>query len=215
MSNLKPKQFQTAYERYEMASFDHVQQEHLQPVINLELEEIERVTLREIARQKGYQDGLEEGRTAAMQSAMASIQVEKAHFREVILSFCSGISQAEESIAQNMLAFGLDLAKAMLKTALPVRPDVVLPIIREVMNCLPGKAEPCQLILHPDDAVLARQFLAEELSALSCSIVESNDMERGGCLIETPSNKIDGTNEQRWRRIAAALGHNQAWIDHA
>jgi flagellar assembly protein FliH len=38
-------------------------------------------------------------------------------------------------------------------------------------------------------------------------------MERGGCRFLTGSSEIDATLENRWRRIVAALGRDDAWLD--
>ena len=55
-----------------------------------------------------------------------------------------------------MLDLALDLAKAMLKTALAVRPELVLPIVAEAIHYLPALQQPALLFLHPDDALLVK-----------------------------------------------------------
>jgi flagellar assembly protein FliH len=99
----------------------------------------------------------------------------------------------------------------MLKTSLEVRPENVLGIIREALNALPYVTRPARLIVHPDDAILVRQELDEELDDL-WQVVEDRTMERGGCCIETGANQIDASNATRWKRIAEALSSNQEWL---
>jgi len=38
-------------------------------------------------------------------------------------------------------------------------------------------------------------------------------MERGGCRIESANSEIDATLDVRWKRIVAALGRDDAWLE--
>jgi len=68
------------------------------------------------------------------------------------------------------------------------------------------------LFLHPDDAVLVREHMADELTKAGWHIAEDLRLERGGCRIETASNQIDATTGNRWERIAANLGKESSWL---
>ena len=115
-------------------------------------------------------------------------------------------------IAEEMLDLGLDLAKAMLKTALEIRPELVLPVVAEAIRYLPTLQQPALLFLHPEDAMLAREFIGEELTKAGWRVTEDVLLERGGCRVETPTNQIDGSMQVRWQRIAGALGKNSDWL---
>ena len=111
-----------------------------------------------------------------------------------------------------LLILALDLAKAMLKTSLEVRPELVLPVVRESIDYLPSLQQPAVLHLHPEDALLVREQMGEELAGGGWRIAEDEQMERGGCRVDTPSNSIDAGATSRWRRIAAALGKSGDWM---
>jgi flagellar assembly protein FliH len=55
--------------------------------------------------------------------------------------------------------------------------------------------------------------LAEELAEGGWQLIEDSSIERGGCMVETPSNQIDATNGMRWKRISDALGQPSEWLD--
>lgn len=157
-----------------------------------------------LGRAEGHAEGLAEGREAA---ALMAEQL-----RLVAESFRAEVSRADEVISQDLLDLALDLARAMLKTALAIRPELVLPVVRETINYLPGVKQPALLFLHPEDLALIRDQLGNELEKSGWSIAEDSQLERGGCRVETPSNQIDASTPQRWQRLAAALGKNSDWL---
>ena len=114
-------------------------------------------------------------------------------------------------IAQDMLELSLDLAKAMLKTALAARPELVLPIVSEAIRYLPTVQQPT-LTLNPDDAQLVRKHVGDELAKADWRVSEDPHLERGGCRIDTASNQIDASATSRWQRLANALGKESDWL---
>jgi flagellar assembly protein FliH len=212
MSDALPKEQQTAYQRWEMASFDT---DRTPARSNETIAQIaaENEILREQARQQGHAEGLAQGYTVGMAQGRAESAQETQHLQQLAVAFGTEISRANEVIANDMLELGLDLAKGMLKTALTIRPELVLPVVAEAIRYLPSLQQPAQLFLHPADAKLAREFIGEELSKAGWQVSEDIQLVRGGCRVETPANQIDGSMETRWQRIAAALGKDNAWLD--
>ena len=210
MSDVLPKEQQSAYQRWEMASFgdDRPSARNNQPQVTEE----ELAAIREQARQEGYAQGLAQGHAAGMDIGRVDSAQELLHLQQVAEAFGNEIARANEVIADDMLNLGLDLAKAMLKTALEIRPELVLPVVAEAIRYLPSLQQPALLFLHPEDAKLARDFIGEELAKAGWRVTEDAHLERGGCRVETPTNQIDGSVQSRWQRIAAALGKNSDWL---
>lgn len=157
-----------------------------------------------LGRAEGHAEGLAEGR------AQAAREAEQLH--GIAETFRAEVARADESISHSVLELALDLARAMLKTTLAVRPEAVIPIVREAISYLPGMKQPALLFLHPDDAALVRSHMGDELEKSGWNIAEDAHMERGGCRVDTPSNQIDATASTRWQRIAAALGKQSDWL---
>lgn len=217
-ANLIPKEQQTAYQRWEMASFgDNRQGAKASPDPN----DAAIAAVREAARLQGYaegkQQGQEEGRkngyTAGLEQGRSDAAKEIACLQQLAENFRSELTQANEVVAKDMLNLALDLAKAMLKTALQVRPELVLPIVSEAIRYLPTLQQPALLYLHPTDAQLVERAMESELSKSGWRIVHDAHIARGGCRIETGSNQIDATAPVRWQRIAAALGQESDWME--
>ena len=209
MSDALPKEKQSAYQRWEMASFgdDRNPGSNAASVPEAELEAI-----REQARRMGHAEGLAQGRADGLHAGRIESAQEMLHLQQMAETFGSEIARANEVIAADMLDLGLDLAKAMLKTSLEIRPELVLPVVAEAIRYLPSLQQPALLFLHPLDAKLAREFIGDELSKAGWRVTEDAHLERGGCRVETPTNQIDGSLQTRWQRIAAALGKNTEWL---
>lgn len=210
-----PKEQQSAYQRWELASFgdDRIstQQQNSAETAKKNAEML--AQQREEARKQGYAEGLEKGRADGLKAGRADAEKEAARMRQIADSFSSEIARTDETVASDLLNLALDLAKAMLKTALNVRPELVLPIVSEAVRYLPSVQQPALLVLNPKDAELVRSHMADELAKAGWRVTEEVQMERGGCRIETASNQIDATPQVRWQRIADALGKQQDWLE--
>lgn len=215
MSDALPKEQMSAYMRWEMASFDpppvHVAAPHELPPTVEELAAI-REEARRKGRAEGYADGHAEGRDAGWEQGLAEAAIEIAHLRELASAFGGEIAEADERMKQQLLDLALDMAKAMLKTALDVRPELVLPIVGEAIRYLPAVQQPALLYLNPADAVLVRQQLEDELTRAGWRVIEDVHTDRGGCRVETASNQIDASMQTRWQRIAAGLSRETDWL---
>src|SRR5512143_1283893 len=130
---------------------------------SVSLPTVEQITeIQEQARQEGYQAGRAEGYAQGQQDAA----LETARLRDIADAFSTEVGQADETISQQVLDLALDFARALLKTALPVRPELVIPIVREAVRYLPALHQPGLLYLHPDDAALVRSKMGDELGKL-------------------------------------------------
>src|SRR5512139_413842 len=201
---------QAACKPWEMTSFEV----DPHPVKNADLSSVSLPTIEQIteiheqARQEGYHAGRAEGYGQGQQDAA----LEAARLRDIADTFSTEVGQADETISQQVLDLALDLARAMLKTALPVRPELVMPIVREAVRYLPALHQPALLYLHPDDVALVSSKMGDELGKLGWQLADDAQLEAGGCRVETASNQIDASLPTRWQRLAAALGKDTDWL---
>ena len=234
-----PKELQSAYQRWEMASFDKERRdsqralqreeqaapapaEIVPQVVLPSVEEIE--AMREAARQDGFAQGLQEGREQGYAEGRAqgyadgaeAGQTESAaeleQMRSIAATFGDAVAAADETIAADVLELALRLARGMVRTAFDVRPELIVPVVREAIGYLPVLQQPALLSLHPEDALIVRQGMADELTKGGWRIIEDAGIARGGCKVETASNQIDAQAQARWHRLTHALGANVEWM---
>lgn len=222
MSDVIPKEKQSAYQRWEMTSFgseipavnnmDAVNAAAAVQTANIAAMAEQIASARAQAHAEGYATGREEGRAAGLAEGRALAEQERLSLQQIAETFGTEIAQANELIANEMLDLSLDLAKAMLKTALNVRPELIIPLVREAIHYLPTLQQPTLLHLHPDDAAIVATHMKDELNTAGWRVVEDPHMNRGGCRVEAVTNQIDATTQTRWQRIAAALGKESEWL---
>lgn len=228
-----PKEMLTAFQRWEMTSFGgdeptlkpappQAEKQSLAPAPAVPMPSREEIAqIHDNARHAGYAEGLaqglaegrQEGFQAGLAEGRAAAAEEAARLHALAENFSGALGRTDEVMAQDLMVLALDIAKAMLKTALPAKPELVLPVVREAIGFLPATQQSTTLILHPEDAALVMAYMGAELSQASWRIREDPLMERGGCTIETPSNEINAANATRWHRIASALGREGDWLE--
>lgn len=201
---------QPSCQPWQLASFDAEMRPAADPEIGgVSLPTIEQITqIQEQARQEGFEMGHAEGRAEGLREAA----LETARLRMLADNFSSEIRQADEAISQQVLDLSLDLARAILKTALAIRPELVLPIVREAVRYLPAVHQPALLYLHPDDASLARNRMGDELGKLGWLLADDPQLEPGSCRVETANNQIDASLPTRWQRLTTALSRESDWL---
>jgi len=179
--------------------------------------EEELAAIREEARQQGYDAGFkaghDDGVAQALDEQRAATEQALVPVREIADNFSTALREADQAISNEVLELALHLAKGMIKTALRVKPELILPIVREAIEYLPVLQQPALLILNPEDAAVVREGIAEELDKGGWRVIDDPTIERGGCKVDTASNQIDATVASRWQRLSLALGKDIDWID--
>ncbi len=163
----------------------------------------------------GYTRGMKEGRDAAILIAQQQLKNEILSLRSLAKNFEQAQLHHSERTAQDLLGLALEIAKAMIKVELKIRPEATLPIIEEAIGLLPSLNKPMRLIVHPGDMVILSQHILGDLHELGWVMIEDDQIEPGGCRIETATNTVDATVENRWKLICQALGHPNDWFEIA
>lgn len=211
----RPKEKQTAYERWEMSSFGDDRHDLLEAKKNKAEAIVDPNELAKIfdgVRKEAYTRGIKEGFAVGMANAHELVQDDKQHLLRLMEAFSLALEQSDEKIANDVLALALDIAKAMLKVKLNTDPAIVLPVVMDAIRYLPHIQQPARILVHKDDAQMLREYMADEINNQQWQIQEDHNIERGGCLIETGANQIDASNALRWKRISEALAQNNEWL---
>jgi flagellar assembly protein FliH len=201
-----PKEQLSAYQRWELTALDESQRAQEVTAERVPLptaEELQQIQTQ--AHQEGYAAGHLEGRAKGIADAE--------RMKQVLVGLEAALQQFDQQVAQDVLALALDISRQMLRQALKVKPGLVLAVVREAMNSLPQASSHPHLILNPEDARVVRSFMEADLAHSAWKIQEDSRIERGGCRIESANSEIDATMETRWKRIVAALGRDDAWLE--
>ncbi|MEK7738387.1 MAG: flagellar assembly protein FliH [Pseudomonadota bacterium] len=195
----------TAWERWEMASFDVPAKSKQEISDDPELkpptaEEIEQIFQQ--ARQTGHAAGFAEGQALA--------RADGTRFVALATQFDIALTEIDQQVAENLLALALDVARQVVRQAIACKPELLLETVREALSQM--QHPHATIHLHPEDASLVRSYLGDQLAHAGHRMHEDRRVERGGCLIESGGSQLDASLATRWRRTVESLGSNAEWL---
>ncbi|MGP1675541.1 MAG: flagellar assembly protein FliH [Burkholderiales bacterium] len=212
MSSLAtPKEQLTAYQRWELHSFDDPKAVPLRGAPKKNDKAAIAPTAAQLERL--HQQAHEEGYAAGMREGSERAAAETLRLQSIVAALAQESRQLDQGVADELLALGLAISKQVLRHALQLHPELILAVVNEVLGQLPLAHQRARLILHPEDATLVRQSLGERLQQSGWEIIENGEISRGGCRLEAAECEIDATLERRWQRVVDAIGNGHAWIE--
>lgn len=233
MSKVIPKEQLTAYQRWELAAFedrgapveasqaretmggvDGIGADGDGTPLRVTLptaEDLERI--HQEAWQEGYSLGMEEGRKAGFEAGRKDGEKYVRQLRALAEALETDRVRQDEEVAQEVLALAITIAQQVVGTSLRVKPELILATIREALLSLPSLNGHYRVMVHPENAQVVKDWLAQEHNHLSWKLVEDEQLEPGGFRFESAHSELDGSMRARWREIAACLGANTGWLD--
>jgi flagellar assembly protein FliH len=202
-----PRDQLSAYQRWELGSFDHP------PRTNTGRREEDSVDHREEARKEGYTEGHREGLQAGHREALAQMAPRIAVMEQLIASLKTDLSRLDQELATDVLQLALAVARNLVGSALQARPEIVQDCVEHALKQLAQNYGPVRLVVNPLDSELVRGVLETAQLAGGWSLKEDERVSRGGCKFETAAGEIDATLETRWHRAIAVLGQPLDWAE--
>ncbi|WP_026230035.1 flagellar assembly protein FliH [Trinickia symbiotica] len=210
----------SAYQRWEMASFDPPPLPD--PAAESALEaELQR--LREAAHEQGfasghvagqalgYQAGFDQGHAQGFEKGRQEALAEAARISALAGVFKSALEGVQSELAESLVALALDIAQQVVRQHIAHDPTALVACAREVLAAEPALTGSPQLIVHPADLPVVEAYLKEELESLGWQVRTDPAIERGGCRAQAASGEIDASVATRWERVAGALGKVSQW----
>lgn len=168
-----------------------------------EIEDVERR-----AYEEAFAQGREEGLAAARAETEKQIAQLKAHVARLD-ALCGSLAQPlkdlDAQVENELTHLALTIARQLVRRELRIDAAQVIAVIREAVGLLPASARGIRVHLHPDDAAVVREKLAEPVAERAWSIVEDPVMTRGGCRVTTETSQIDARLETRLNTVIATL----------
>jgi flagellar assembly protein FliH len=217
----------TAWERWELASFDETaaaaaisaaEAEHdaVPPAPTFSAEEI--AQMREDAqregyeagRKSGYEEGHAEGSATGKAEALKLGRSAAESLNAVTEKFEQQLAELDQVVAGEIVALATEIAREVVRQSIALKPESVITVVREALTHLP--LQHASIHLHPDDASLARSYIGEQLTHAGHRIQEDPKLARGDVVIEAGGSHLDATLATRWRRVLAGIGQDSPWV---
>ncbi|UXY14590.1 flagellar assembly protein FliH [Chitiniphilus purpureus] len=162
-------------------------------------EEIE--AIQQQAQREGFEAGLEAGRLAA------ELEVER--LKALLMKLQSLVGDLDAALADKVLDLALVVGRQMVRKALEVDRERLLPLLREALATLPPMRPPARLFLNPADQDAVEALLGGELPADVWRLVPDPQIEAGGCRIDSSTSSADLSLATRWAGLVRVLGREQ------
>jgi flagellar assembly protein FliH len=221
----KPVSSMTAWERWELASFDEAasttggvssKPDAVPPAPTFSAVEI--AQLREDAKREGYESGHQTGLEEGLAEGRAKGEAEALKLgndaAEALLAVAAKLDQQlaelDQTVAEEIVALAAGIAHQVVSQAVALKPETIISVVREALTHLP--LQHAAIYLHPDDASLTRSYAGEQLSHAGHRIHENAKLARGDVMIEVGGSQIDASLATRWRRVLATIGQDTPWL---
>ena len=154
-------------------------------------------SIREAARNEGYQAGLEQARAEIQQ------------VRESFEMFMSAPQAVYEQIATDILQISVDIAQKIIKKEIEEDSQVLINTIVDVLKGLSKDENKISLRVNPVQADVVKQQVPEILNLAGLdakvSVLADEEVTEGGCLVTTANGIVDATIETQLSVIYEAL----------
>jgi flagellar assembly protein FliH len=157
------------------------------------------------AWEHGFKDGHVEGvrkGEAELAKRINEVNVKIAALDAIIGTLARPLEELDAQVESELTRLALTVAKHLVRRELRIDPAQVIGIIRHTVSLLPLASRSIKIHLHPDDAQVVREKLAQPLGDQQWQLSEDPLMARGGCRVTTDNSSIDGRFETA---VAAAL----------
>ena len=180
----------------------------------LQIDEAELAELRLQARKAGEAEGREQGHAQGLAeghaAGLAAVEAQAAQLQALAQALPAALQLAHNRVADDLTALALEIARQVLGQALAAEPQAILAVVHELLQAEPSLSGAPQLLLHPDDAALVKELLADDLKAAGWRVRTDAQIARGGCRVMAHSGERDATVQARWERVSAALVRHPA-----
>lgn len=146
-------------------------------------------SLKEEAKTKGFDEGLQK-------------------LNEHIIKLDSQIKTLEEEYTKQILPIALKAAKKIISSELKTNPEAIVSIVKGALKPVSQHLK-VKIFVNKQDLDILEKEKSEIKKVLdqvqTFSLEERNDIERGGCIIETEKGIINAQLENQFRAIEAAF----------
>lgn len=185
------------------------------PPVVPQLSEEELEQIREAARKAGYEVGEAEGKAAGEASLQEKNERTAEKLDQLLTKFQAALSGLEQDMAEKFLDLSLDIAAQVIRSALDVKRELLLPIVREAIGSMPLHHGTLNLHLHPDDADALREPLAAHPATNNLQVIPDAEITSGGCLLKAGHSEVDASIETRWQKVVESIGSNKDWLSNS
>jgi len=163
------------------------------------------------AREAGYQDGYRDGQVALEAFKENFARQMAAQFGALLANLDEQWSGLEEQMALAVTRTAVQLARQVVRHELDTRPEIVANVAQEAVGAIVLSARHLRVRVHPADHAHVMAGAGEALKAREARLVADDNIEPGGCVVESDLGQVDARIGTRWAAAAAVFGREDTW----
>ncbi len=157
---------------------------------------------------RGFQDGLEHGRSASAAAADQRLNEEHARVGAYLVTLRKECAKVTARLEQEAFRFAVAVAGKIVKREVTLDDEIALRQIQEGIRRVVG-VESLKLRINPRDEAMVRAnkaLIMATTQSVRDIVIETDDkLDPGGCILETPSGTVDARVFTQLEQIEAAL----------
>ena len=170
-------------------------------------------------QQQAFELGFEQGRQAGEKATREALDAplrrtaEDAARRlgQLLKNAERELQHADERLSEQLLQLACTLARQVIRKELEQPLDVLRAVVTEALQQTVDDHLHRTLRLNPMDLALVQNHLGEWVDTTRVTLVASDKLGPGGCVVETSASTVDASIEKRWARAVANLGLRSEW----
>ena len=149
-----------------------------------------------------YERGLAEGRNYAGELVKTQLAV----LKQAVEEFSKAKHEAFKHAESQMVELSLKIAEAIIKREATVDRKIVTAIVKEALEALKDKSK-ISLFISPVDEQVIKEHLPKFMAGIEADIelITDESIEPGGCIVQTPSGRIDALLDTQIEEIRRRL----------
>ncbi len=157
----------------------------------------EALSIKEAAKQEGYEEGLN--------SSKSDLE----NLKNKIIEFFDYKNEVFDRVSECIYDIALEIAKKIIKNEIETNKEAVIPIIKEVISEINKTENKITLKVMPKDVELVKDKVGDIFSSnhieAKITVIPDNNIKDGGVILETSNGIVDATIETQMAIIEKAL----------
>ncbi len=160
----------------------------------------------EQVREEAYREGFDAG--YAEGTATANDEISR--FRGIIEQLAAPYRAVEPSIAKDLSALAVKLAKALIKRELHTDSSTIEATLGDALSVFSRLRGQVQITVNPQDASAVKALAPDLLDGTDWTINTDNNMLPGGTIVQTEHSLVDASVEQSIEKLFAEFADSTA-----
>ncbi|RYY74711.1 MAG: flagellar assembly protein FliH [Gammaproteobacteria bacterium] len=151
--------------------------------------------------EQGKSDGYEAGRQQGLMEMRAQLSLEQQRFHKITNALLNPLTAQDNDVENMLLDIICSLTQSVIQRELVTDSSNILALVKTAVDALPIGSKNIRVSLNPDDLAAIETYATEQ--QLDWKFFGDNQLQPGGCKIETPESRVDFSVSQRLQTVLA------------